>query len=716
MVNPKVTVTTKIQQKVSQRVGIALVLGFGVLAVAALVFGIRAFPSEKSTTRAFTLHEHLVSAKQKIEDAAAAGRQNEAVQFAQRRRVTLANLAKRNPQQFRTEALTTAPVGASLPAEVQALTETPAIVTGNIARYQFDYLDDPSSPSSVSQSVLLTDTGASYALLGEDDVLAALDTAKGATIAGIALPASGTESALLVPDIANGVTVNETLSVNAATEPGTVKTERVLMLLMTFHNDHREPYTRETASSTIYWGLTKLSQSAYDRYLFSWESPGDMVGWFNARDAMGEVDLPTSCPPGGAYAFTSDLLNWARLGAQYATGNSIDFSLYDQILVFSGNGTLPCALPTAFTRYLGDTQHFFKGFSEFLVSHEVGHGLEPGIGVEHYDFYACPSTGGAQQTFTNSCNKIDYGGVYSIMGMQTNELGAQHKERLGILAGEEIAIADKPGVYQLLGMSDTTKLGYRTLKIPRTFYPPDYSVPQYRNKVGEWFYIEYRPRVGLDSTVPAQWENGVLVYYNRASIPRAESSLLDMHPSGTVPAGVGASQAALQDAALATGESWTDPLGSGVTITTLGLDAAGYMQVQVNYPLSGHGCILAAPTMEVGSGFVTYPQGATEVTIGARIVNNFTRQENGYCPTQFTAVFSPPSGFEVLLTPVKQSLSLAPGESSFVSITLKPYGRGSTTPSSVHITVQPQGAPGYAASAEVSVSMQSEPAEHFQQE
>ncbi|MFA6512215.1 MAG: hypothetical protein WCV86_03780 [Patescibacteria group bacterium] len=710
-----VTEATKTRRKISQRVSMMLVLGFGAMAVAALALSIRAIPSGKSAARVVSVHERLVIAAENIQNAAAAGRQNEAVQFAQKRRMLLANLAKRSPQQFRIEAIATAPDGASLPADVVALTETAETLTGTVARYLFD---DSENQTSAFYTTLLTDTGVPYVMIGEDAALSALDTAQRATITGIALPASDTEGALLIPNAADGITVDKELLLTATAEAGTVRTQRVLALLMTFHNDHREPRTREEISTTMYQGLISLSQSAYDRIQFTWESPGDIIGWFDARDASGAVDLPTVCPPGGALAFADDLLSWAQFGAQDATGESIDLSQYDQVLVFSGNGSLPCSLPTAFTRYVGNTQHFFKGISDFLISHEVGHGLEPGIGVDHYDFYACPSTGGTQQTFTDSCNKVDYGGVYSIMGMQANELGAQHKERLGIFTNEEIAIADAPGVYQLVGMSDTTKLGYRTLKIPRVFYPPDFSNPQYQNKVSEWFYLEYRPRVRMDSTVPAQWENGVLVYYNRASIPRSESSLLDMHPSGTVPAGVGAAQTALQDAALATGESWTDPLGSGVTITTLGLNAAGYMQVQVSYPeKTGHGCVLAAPTIDVGSGSVMYASGATEVNIGARIVNNFKEQENGYCPAKLTATFTKPVGFAVPSNSyLTQTIHIAPGESSSVSTKLTPPSRGSTTPSLVHITVQPLGISGYAASADVSVSMQSEPTQHIQQE
>ena len=326
----------------------------------------------------------------------------------------------------------------------------------------------------------------------------------------------------------------------------------------------------------LFFSQTRMSLAGYIReasYGRSWVT----------GEAFGPVPLARYYDPDS---------NADRLGALQAvidaTASAIDFSRYNRLVLvwpatpghdIPGHGSIGCLSPFSSPNLPGIGKFAGSGFWLIIarrvsyesmlgtIIHEFGHNL----GLNHADSLSfAPAALGAPGS---PGTRKGYGDVNSTMGMSDflGHRAAPHKHKLGWLEPETSLRAVESGSTLRLLPYESAAPGLKALRVRRA---PGSD---------KWLWLEYRQPAGYDIRLGnpgGQIFTGALVHYeDREAVNEWDTTmLLDF----------GAAQTSndFQDAALASGQSWSDAWGP-LTIRAGKADASG-LDVTVAYDAPCH--------------------------------------------------------------------------------------------------------------------------------
>jgi M6 family metalloprotease-like protein len=210
-----------------------------------------------------------------------------------------------------------------------------------------------------------------------------------------------------------------------------------------------------------------------------------------------------------------------------------------------------------------------------IVNHEIGHNF----GLSHAQSRDFGPEALAAPLVTSTLD--EYGDLHSTMGQgrifgRFTHYAAPHKERLGWLGPEQVAVVESSGAFLVAPYETLDGPGARALKVRRPAAGTDH-----------WLWIEHRQPIGpYDGTAhPEAWD-GVLVHLQDPSTI-SNTRLLDLTPASAASDFV--------DASLATGASWVDAY-SGLALSVTA--AAGGVEVGVTYGATP--CAIGLPIVSLG--------------------------------------------------------------------------------------------------------------------
>jgi hypothetical protein len=368
------------------------------------------------------------------------------------------------------------------------------------------------------------------------DVGAGVDT----TIAGI-LPIANADAA--VHALAGrhvrgtGVDGGGGLTVSGPVEPvgdalplAALGTKTVAVLLFNFSNNTSQPWTPATVRGVVFDSANSVDEYYRDASYGQLALTGDVFGWYT-------IDATNA---GCAYT------TWASQARAKAAAAGVQLSDY-QYTVYAFPQASSCGW--AGLAYLPGTGSWINGAMTLrVVGHELGHNF----GVHHASTLAC--TGG---TFSGTCTQSEYGDPFTVMGAaQTRHHVNWHRAQMSWLVDTQTVTTT--GSYLLTAAELTgTPLMLRVARGDGTYLNLEFRQP--------WGIFD---NFGSGDAVV----NGVSIRIAPATTSIVQSKLVDANP-GT---------SSFSDAALAVGQSVTDPL-TGVTITTTGVGPAG-ATVSVVFP------------------------------------------------------------------------------------------------------------------------------------
>lgn len=347
-----------------------------------------------------------------------------------------------------------------------------------------------------------------------------------------------------------GVRIGETIAVSesitplksdrlqaaAATAlPNTFGEQKVLVLLVNFQDDQRQPFTVDQVNNLILNPSNDSSVTNFYRensYQQTWLT-GDVRGYFTLPINSGDC--------GG-----SQISLYAK---RAATDAGINLSAYNKYMYFFP--TMPaCSYGGRGT--IGGNETWINGYLHLgTISHELGHNF----GLYHSRAMECGTS-----VLGNNCTTIEYGSNIDAMGKPgvTGHFQPYHKERLGWLNygnSPPQTVVQTSGNY-LLAPFSLNDLGTKAIKILK-------STDSSGNRT--WYHLEFRRPIGFDKIISsnANLMNGVMISLNK-EISGQENYLLDMTPE----------TASWDDPALVLGRSYTDSAAE-ITITPLSLDSNG---------------------------------------------------------------------------------------------------------------------------------------------
>ncbi|MDP9055013.1 MAG: hypothetical protein M3N93_12050 [Acidobacteriota bacterium] len=276
-----------------------------------------------------------------------------------------------------------------------------------------------------------------------------------------------------------------------------------------------------------------------------------------------------------------------------------------------------------------------------LAAHELGHGF----GLNHARSRAYPGPPAQALGAIGAAGALtEYGDPFGVMAAWNfGFYSAMHAEGvLGWLAPSNYTTVQNAGTYTISNYearnASTLVKALRVLRDAAS---------------NSWLWIEFHTNTGnYDSQVPAQVWSGALVHYEESGTG-AYTNLLDMTP---------ASSGAFSDAALASGQTWTDPYTNlSITIGNITPTSGGStLGVTVNYGVSG--CKRANPTVTLS------PSNPTVNTGGATTLTVTVKSNNGaVCPpSAYSLSAVQPSGFTGVLSAT--SLTLTGGASGTATL------------------------------------------------
>jgi hypothetical protein len=360
------------------------------------------------------------------------------------------------------------------------------------------------------------------------DVGAGVDT----TIAGI-VPVTDADASVLAlagrrvrgtgTDDGGGLTVSGPVEpVGDAMPLAALGTKTVAVLLFNFSNNTAQPWTTSTVRGVVFDNANSVDEYYRDASYGQLALTGDVFGWYT-------IDASNA---GCTYT------TWASQARAKAAAAGVDLSGY-QYTVYAFPQASSCGW--AGLAYLPGTGSWINGAMTLrVVGHELGHNF----GVHHASTLAC--TGG---TFAGTCTQSEYGDPFTVMGSaQTRHHVNWHRAQMSWFADTQTVTTT--GSY-LLTAAELTGTP-RMLRVARGD--------------GTYLNLEFRQPWGIfdDFGAGDPAVNGVSIRIAPATTSIVQSKLVDANP-GTP---------SFSDAALAVGQSVTDPL-TGVVVTTTGVSPAG---------------------------------------------------------------------------------------------------------------------------------------------
>ncbi len=422
----------------------------------------------------------------------------------------------------------------------------------------------------------------------------------------------------------------------AAPLANTVGELKILVLLINFQDDTRQPMTVAQANDTVFTQANNFfKENSFQQIWIT----GDTVGYYT---------LPMSIA-------TSDTWQIRSSALQAATDAGVNIANYNHFIYVHPYSN---RFPYGGFAPLGGNWVDINGLQEPLVFvHELGHNL----GLMHAHSQEC-----AGASVGSSCSLSEYGDVLDAMGMfNLGHFGAFQKERLGWLnyaTSPAIVTVTSGGTFSLESFETASGGGFKALKILK-------SVDAVTGQKS-WYYVEYRQAIALsdrcvrtiDGTIgcpyggldPANILSGVVIHTG-ADGDSNSSILLDMTPASSL-------NYDWSDPALITGKTFIDG-DRGISISTL---SAGGSTASVSVAFGPPTCVRANPSIVAGARYNTGPN----VTAGTAVSFPFTviNSDSSLCSTaSFNLSTSIPSGWTASSSPAV--LNLSPGASSTVIVT-----------------------------------------------
>ncbi len=395
--------------------------------------------------------------------------------------------------------------------------------------------------------------------------------------------------------------------------PNTLGEIKVLVLLVNFQNDMRQPFTIEQSNNLIFNTASNSSVTNFYRevsYQQTWLT-GNTFGWFTLPINTGDC--------GGRQT--------ALYAKQAAQNAGINLSSYNKIVYVYPNMS-SCGY-SGFAD-LGGTETWINGSLNFpTITHELGHSF----GLSHAKAWDCGSS-----VIGSNCAVIEYGNMADVMGSAgaKGHFHAYHKERLGFLNGGNtppVTLVQSSGTYFISPLS-SQDFSPKALKILK-------SIDSQGRKT--WYYAEFRQPTGYDSFLSYVYSGsnltkGLMITAD-SETNGAENFQLDLTPE----------TASRADSALAVNQSFTDS-SAGFTITTLSADSSG-ATVKVTFGsqppatcVSANPSISASPTATqwIGAGSVVSYSIVVSNNNSSDCINNTFNLQNSV-PVGWSAVTSAPN-------------------------------------------------------------------------
>ena len=255
---------------------------------------------------------------------------------------------------------------------------------------------------------------------------------------------------------------------------------------------------------------------------------GDVFGWFTVAADTKSCDYST----------------WGSAARQAATTAGIDLSAYTNVVHafprqsacwWSGLANLP----GRYSWVNGD-------MVLYVASHELGHNF----GVDHAASLTC-TKGGVRVSYSSNCTADEYGDPFDPMGYTgQRHMNTWHRYELGFLGKADLQTVTTDGTYRV-APAEIAGGAPRLLRVQRPG--------------GDYYYVEYRQPYGLfDNFVAGSSPVSGVMLRIAPDTEIVRSKLIDAVPS----------TATFTDAALAVGNTFTDPINS-IYITVLSTDPSG---------------------------------------------------------------------------------------------------------------------------------------------
>jgi Gametolysin peptidase M11 len=392
---------------------------------------------------------------------------------------------------------------------------------------------------------------------------------------------------------------NASLEVLAAPPmSNTFGVQKVVVLLVNFSNDPRQPYSVAQARTKYadvdsFYRENSYGQTSLDVEVF---------GWYT---------LPVS----NATCNISQMQTYAR---QAATAAGVNLSNYTR-QVYAFPQTASCGFSGIGTVGGNPSSAWINAntMSLKIISHELGHNF----GLYHSHALKC-----SPDVLSTSCTVIEYGDITDAMG-GLGHFNAFQKQRLGWLEyanSPPITTAQTSGTYTI-DAYETPGSVPKAVRIPRGN--------------GQSFFVELRRNLGWDADM---YRSGIFVHLTTDSDPNS-SYLLDMAPQ---------TSSFSADAFLDVGQSFADPY-SPVSITTVSVSDTS-ATVMINM---GATCTRAAPRITASPDRSIDVLPGTSVTYSLSVTNT----DSPECPPSSFAVqaTTPIGGWQTTLG--ASNVAISPG-------------------------------------------------------
>lgn len=307
--------------------------------------------------------------------------------------------------------------------------------------------------------------------------------------------------------------------------------------------------------------------------------------------------------------FRVDLNNYYLLLDQIiaALDPLLDFTKYDRLTIlvpgigftgWSGRGELGCsphsspskgAFSASLVWMFAGTRQPYSGMAD-IAAHEAGHNL----GMHHANTldFAPQAVGAPGQAGV----AVEYGDMFSNMGSTygsntyLSHYAAPHKTQIGWLEnGSTQASVTTGGTFRLAPYEEASS-ALKALRIRRD------------SDSNKWLWLEYRQPTGFDAaigTYSPQAVSGALIHYEDPDQPDSEARtlLLDFTAAAT--------PHVFKDAALASGQSWSDPYGP-LTLRAANASPTGLdITVQYEEPCASLSPVSASFDSQAGTGAIS---------------------------------------------------------------------------------------------------------------